>query len=200
MTINDDSRVVGSGIKNLDNLLQGLRLGDNVVWQVDDLNDYVHFAESYIAQSIKDGFKCVYIRFAVHRPVLTNRPGLTTIDVDPSTGFDYFSTTVHRIIDENGKRVCYVFDDLSDLVNQWATDELLANFFHFTCPYLFELDTVTYFALTRNRHAASTVARIRDTTQILLDLYHVDQQAYIHPLKVGIDILRNVYSSRDFRH
>ncbi|MDD5037733.1 MAG: PEP/pyruvate-binding domain-containing protein, partial [Dehalococcoidales bacterium] len=30
----------------------------------------------------------------------------------------------------------------------------------------------------------STIARIRDTTQILLDLYHVENQAYIHPLKV----------------
>ena len=63
-------------------------------------------------------------------------------------------------------------------MNCWRTS------FQFTCPYLFELDTVTYFALTRNQHSASTVARIRDTTQILLDLYHVDNQAYIHPLKV----------------
>jgi pyruvate,water dikinase len=184
MTNNPNSRTVGSGIKALDNLLQDIRFGDNVVWQVDNLNDYAHFAESFITQSIKDGFVCVYIRFAAHTPVLTPRKGLTIIDVDPSPGFDYFSTTVHRIIDEYGPRVCYVFDDLSDLVNRWATDELLANFFHFTCPYLFELDTVTYFALTRNQHSVSTIARIRDTTQILLDLYHVDNQAYIHPLKV----------------
>jgi hypothetical protein len=184
MTIKGDSRAVGSGIKTLDNLLQGIRLGDNVVWQVDNLNDYAYFAESFVTQSIKDDFKCVYIRFAAHKPVLTPRSGLTIIDIDPSLGFDFFSTTVHRIIDERGKRVCYVFDNLSDLVNIWATDELLANFFHFTCPYLFELDTVTYFALTRNQHSAGTIARIRDTTQMLIDLYHVDNQAYIHPLKV----------------
>ena len=55
MTINDDSRMVGSGIKNLDNLLQGLRLGDNVVWQVDNLNDYADFTESFVAQSINVG-------------------------------------------------------------------------------------------------------------------------------------------------
>ena len=175
---------MGSGIKTLDNLLQGLRLGDNVVWQVDNLKDYARFAESFIAQSILDGFKCVYIRFAKQEPLLNPRLGLTVVDVDPSPGFDFFTTAVHRIIEENGKKVCYVFDNLSDLVNKWATDELLANFFQFTCPYLFELDTVTYFALISNQHSASAVARIRDTTQILLDLYHVDSQAYIHPLKV----------------
>jgi hypothetical protein len=184
MTKKSDSREVYSGIKALDNLLQGIRLGDNVVWQVDNLDDYAHFAESFITQSINDGFKCVYIRFAAHTPVLTPRSGLTIVDVDPFLGFDFFSTAVHRIIDENGKRVCYVFDNLSDLVNKWATDELLANFFHFTCPYLFDMDTVTYFALTRNQHSTNTIARIRDTTQILLDLFHINNQAYIHPLKV----------------
>jgi pyruvate,water dikinase len=184
MKTGENSRTVGSGIKNLDTLLQGIRLGDNVVWQVDDLDDYLHFAEAFITRSIKDSFKCIYVRFADHQPVLAARPGLITINIDPSPGFDVFSTSVHRMIEENGKKVCYVFDDLSDLVTKWATDELLANFFQFTCPYLFELDTVTYFALTRNRHSAGTVARIRDTTQILLDLYHVDRQTYIHPLKV----------------
>ena len=184
MTANNNSGIIYSGVNALDDLLQGIRLGDNVVWQVDNLDDYTHFAKTFIAQSIKDGFKCIYIRFAAHPPILKPRSGLTIINVDPSPGFDFFSTAVHRIIDENGKKVCYVFDNLSDLVNKWATDELLANFFHFTCPYLFELDTITYFALTRNQHAAGTIARIRDTTQILIDLYHVGKQAYIHPLKV----------------
>jgi pyruvate,water dikinase len=178
------SDFVKSGLPQLDDLLQGLRLGDNVVWQGDNLDDYAYFSECFINQSIKDGYKCIYLRFAGHPPVLAARPGLTIINLDPSLGFDYFSTTVHNIIGGNGKKVCYVFDNLSDLVHEWATDELLANFFHFTCPYLFELDTVTYFALTRNQHSSGAIARIRDTTQILIDVYHVNDRAYIHPLKV----------------
>jgi pyruvate, water dikinase len=42
-----------------------------------------------------------------------------------------------------------------------------------TCPYLREQDTVAYFALTRGQHSHSAVARIRDTTQVLIDFYHV---------------------------
>jgi pyruvate, water dikinase len=184
MVTNSNSGIVYSGVTALDDLLQGIRLGDNVVWQVDDLDDYVRFSGSFISRSIHDGYKCIYIRFADHSPVLKPRAGLRVINVDPSPGFDFFSTAIHRIIDENGTKVCYVFDNLSDLVNKWATDELLANFFQFTCPYLFELDTITYFAVTRNQHSAGAIARIRDTTQILIDLYHVGTQAYIHPLKV----------------
>jgi hypothetical protein len=126
----------------------------------------------------------VYLRFAPHPPVLEPREGLTILEVDPDAGFDFFSAQVHHIIDDWGMETYYVFDSLSALVEEWATDELLANFFRVTCPFLAELDTIAYFALTRGRHAHSTVARIRDTTQLLIDVYHVDGQMYIHPLKV----------------
>jgi pyruvate, water dikinase len=181
---NGGQKTIGSGIAMLDDLLQGLRPGDNVVWQTEDLKDYIHFAGSFISRSLSDGLKCIYLRFASHEPVLASRPGLEIIEVDPAQGFDYFSAAVHHIIEKNGEGVNYVFDNLSDLVHKWATDELLANFFQVTCPYLFELKTVTYFALTRNQHSHTTVARIRDTTQLLLDLFHVNGKAYIHPLKV----------------
>jgi hypothetical protein len=178
------SKTIGSGLTPLDELLQGLRLGDNVVWQVERLEDYSYFAESFAKQMIRDGLDCVYLRFAPNPPILKQRPGLTTIQVDPSLGFDHFSGEIHRIIAERGRRACYIFDNLSALVNEWATDELLANFFQVTCPYLFEIDAIAYFAVTRGQHSHSAVARIRDTTQVLVDVYHVNGNAYIHPLKV----------------
>jgi hypothetical protein len=76
MSNKKDARIVDSGIKPLDELICGVRLGDNVVWQVDNLDDYAYFADAFINQSIKDGFKCIYIRFAAHKPVLKPRPGL----------------------------------------------------------------------------------------------------------------------------
>ena len=173
-----------SGIEALDEILQGLRPGDNVVWQVDNLEDYRFFVEPFAEEAIAEGRDCVYLRFAPHPPVLQPQPGLTVIEVDPSPGFDYFSREVHRIIEERGTDVYYTFDNLSALVVEWATDELLANFFQVTCPFLYELDTVTYFALTRGQHANTAVARIRDTTQILIDVFRVNGQIYIHPLKV----------------
>jgi hypothetical protein len=179
-----ESRTVTSGLAPLDQVIQGLRLGDNVVWRVDRLEDYVHFAEPFARQAIRDGRECVYLRFAPHRPILPEIEGLRTIAVDPQVGFDAFSGTLHGIIEAEGREVFYVFDSLSALVVEWATDELLANFFQVTCPFLFELDTVAYFALTRGRHSHRAVARIRDTTQLLLDVYRVDGSMYFHPLKV----------------
>jgi len=177
-------RSIASGLTALDQVLQGLRLGDNVVWQVDLLDDYRHFAEPFARQAIRDGRRTIYFRFAPHAPILPPLDGLETIAVDPHSGFDAFSGALHQIIAAEGKEVFYIFDSLSALVVEWTTDELLANFFQVTCPFLFELDTVAYFALTRGRHSHSAVARIRDTTQLLLDVYQVKGERYIQPLKV----------------
>ena len=43
-----------SGLLPLDKLLQGLRWGDNLVWQVDQLEDYPYFARAFVTQSIRD--------------------------------------------------------------------------------------------------------------------------------------------------
>jgi len=179
-----NSRIVTSGLAALDQVLQGLRLGDNVVWQVDRLDDYRHFAEPFARQAIRDGRRTIYFRFAPHDPILPSIDGLETITVNPHAGFDAFSGMLHQIIEAEGREVFYVFDSLSALVVEWATDELLANFFQVTCPFLFELDTVAFFALSRGRHRHSAVARIRDTTQLLLDVYQVKGEMYLQPLKV----------------
>lgn len=52
---------------------------------------------------------------------------------------------------------------------EWATDEMLANFFQVICPFVYEMECITYFALTRGKHSHTAVARIRDTTQVLVD-------------------------------
>lgn len=177
-------KTISSGIPALDRVIEGLRCGDNVVWQVDERDNYLRVVHPFVEKALEDGRPVVYVRFAPEPGIL--RPGsrLTCEEVDPRHGFDSFSAQVNKIIEEKGTRIFYVFDNLSSLVTEWATDELLANFFQVTCPYLHELDTVAYFALTRGRHSHSAVARIRDTTQVLIDLYHVRGELYIHPLKV----------------
>ena len=179
-----EPKAINSGIAALDEVLKGLRLGDNVVWQVDNLKDYSYFVEPFADQAIRDNGTCVYVRFAPHSPIIGPRPGLMIKKVNPRGGFDFFSAEAHRVIEKWAKKKFFIFDNLSALVEEWATDELLANFFQVTCPFLRELDTVAYFALTRGKHAHSAVARIRDTTQVLIDVYRIKGSMYMHPLKV----------------
>jgi hypothetical protein len=173
-----------TGLKGLDKILNDLRKGDNVVWQVDRIEDYKRFVQHYVTRAVKDGRKLVYMRFANHPPLIEKGVNASIYELDADAGFELFSTQVHNIIADEGKEAYYVFDCLSHLLSAWATDLMIGNFFMITCPFLYELDTVAYFALLRNEHSFKTIARIRETTQLLLDLYNFENHFYIHPLKV----------------
>ena len=173
-----------TGIDSLDTVLTGLEKGDNVVWQVDHIENFAAFVDPYVERAKQQGRRLVYMRFADHEPLVKPGSGIRIHNLDASSGFEAFTTQVHAIIAGEGKEAYYVFDCLSHLLDAWATDLMIGNFFMVTCPYLFELDTIAYFALLRNRHSFKTIARIRETTQLLLDLYNVEGKNCLHPLKV----------------
>ena len=174
----------GTGLPSLDRVLQGLRLGDNVVWQVDSVEDYVPFVEPFVSAALAAGRKLVYFRFARHAPLVSDARGAEVHRLSPAIGFESFTAEIHRVIEEAGPGAYYVFDCLSDLAADWYSDLMLGNFFMVTCPYLYDLDTVTYFALRRDSHSHEAVDSIRSTTQLLLDVFRRSGTLYVHPLKV----------------
>lgn len=175
---------VKSGIGSMDLVLDHIRLGDNVVIQVSKLADFSRIVEPFVTQAIQDGRNMVYIRFSNHEPLLTPRDGLKIYELDASEGFEIFTVALHDIITKEGLEAFYVFDSLSELQVRWSTDLMMGNFFCVTCPYLFELDTVAFFPVMRGHHDFATIARIQGTTQLLLDIYSDDENAYLHPIKV----------------
>jgi hypothetical protein len=174
---------VTTGISGLDEILNYLQMGDNVVMQVDDIADYKRFVGPYVEAALSQNQRVVYMRFANHPALLEPNKKIQVYKLNANKGFESFSTQVHNIVRNEGRDVFYVFDCLSDLLMAWATDLMIGNFFVITCPYLFELNTVAYFAILRSRHSFKTVARIRETTQVLLDVYNNKGKICVHPLK-----------------
>jgi hypothetical protein len=172
-----------TGLTGLDEILNGLRLGDNVVWQVDEIEDYRHFVLPFVHNAITEGRRVVYMQFADHEPLLEPSEHIKVYTLDAHTGFESFTTQVYNIATAEVKEVFYIFDCLSFLQSAWATDLMTGNFFVVMCPYLFELDTIAYFSIMRHSHSFKTVARIRETTQLLLEVYHPGGDYCVHPLK-----------------
>ncbi len=178
------SEKASTGYDGLDEILDGLRIGDNVVLKVDSIEDYRYFVGPFVDQALVSGKKVVYMRFGDHPPLVDPSPQVTTYEFDPRQGFESFASKVHKVITDDGPGAFYVFDCLSDLLSAWATDHMIGNFFRVTCPYLFDLNTVAYFALIRGHHAVRTLERIRETTQVLIDVFRHDDQIHVQPLKV----------------
>lgn len=175
---------IESGIPQMDEALDYIRLGDNVVWQVTRLEEFSAFVNPFVKQAIKDERNLIYIRFASHAPLVEEQEGVKIYEVELSHKFEKFTATIHNIIEEEGLDAFYVFDCLSELQVAWSTDLMMGNFFKVTCPFLFQLDTVAYFPIIRGRHSFQAIAKIRETTQLLLDVYGDGEECYVHPLKV----------------
>ena len=175
---------IKSGFPDMDSILDNIRMGDNVVWQVTDVEEFRFFAVPFVKQALLDKREVIYIRFAQHQPILDDLDGVSMVQFDPDDGFEAFTVAIHNEITRRGKDAFYVFDCLSELQSVWYTDLMMGNFFRVTCPYLFELDTVAYFPVLRGRHSFDAIARIRETTQLLLDVYSNEKWIYLHPLKV----------------
>ncbi len=173
-----------SGIPQMDERFDNIRLGDNVVWRVDDLEDFKLFVKPYVEQAIKDKRNLIYIRFASHEPFFEEMEGLKIVNVELSHRFETFTVAIHELIEKEGRDAFYVFDCLSELQTAWATDLMMGNFFQVTCPFLFILDTVAFFPLIRGKHSFKAIAKIRDTTQLFLDVYSDKKNVYVRPDKV----------------
>ncbi len=173
-----------TGLVGLDRVFRGILPGDNVVWQVDSIADFLPFVEPYCAHATAVGKRLVYFRFGDHEPLVPEDSAAEVHRFSVGDGFEQFITEIHRVIGAAGRRAVFVFDCLSTLAADWNSDRMLGNFFMLTCPYILDQESLAYFALLRGSHSAHAAVPIAETTQILLDVYRHHQRLYLHPLKV----------------
>ena len=172
------------GIPALDEILQGIVEGDNVVLQVDSIENYVPFVHAFSKNASKEGKDLIYFRFAEHIFLLPDNINAKIYDLNPEMGFEHFISQIIDIIDYHGYGACYVFDSLSELSVGWYSNPMLGNFFMLVCPYLYKLKTVALFALFRHHHDSKTFSDIQKTAQVIIDVYDENDDIYVHPLKV----------------
>ena len=173
-----------TGLRGLDAVLDGVARGDNIVWQIERLDDYLALVAPYAEAARGQRRRLIYFRFAEHPPLLAAEAGAEIHRPRPADGFDAFVDQVHGVIEAVGPEAMYLFDCLSVLAEAWQSDRMMANFFRLTCPRLFDLDTVTYFGVFRNAHEWTAMEVITDTTQFLLDVFHCRGRLYLRPIKV----------------
>ncbi|MFH1539393.1 MAG: PEP/pyruvate-binding domain-containing protein [bacterium] len=175
---------LSTGISGLDIMLKGLIPGDNIVWRIDSVEDYKFFLKPYCESAGNIGRKVVYFRFAEHEPLVPDDCGARRLTLNPEAGFEKFISEIHDTVRTTGRGAFYIFDCLSNLARHWYSDQMLGNFFMLTCPYLFDVEAIAYFALFRERHSSDAVLHIHETSQVVIDAFRHKEKLYLHPLKV----------------
>ena len=193
---------LSTGLDELDQLLRGLIAGDNVVWRVDHVEDYRAFVVPYCQYGAHSGRKVIYLRYANHPPLIEPEMfdgKVERYDLDPEIGFEPFLDAVHTIIENTPRGAYYVFDSLSNLAATWYSDQMLCNFFMLTCPYLFDRGDLAYFAVMRDSHSNEAVMPIRETAQVMIDVYGYQDSIYLRPVKTQQRFSPNMHTLHQWR-
>jgi hypothetical protein len=175
---------LSTGLPGLDAVLEGVRPGDNIVWQVDSIDDYLPFVTHFCIEANNGNKKLIYFRFADHPYLLPPEIKANVYNLHPENGIEVFIDEIFDVIEKMGTGACYVFDCLSELAVDWYSDRMLGNFFMVTCPYLYDYETATYFALLKNHHTPHAITAIHTTAQVVIDVYRNKGKLHIQPQKV----------------
>jgi hypothetical protein len=178
------AEILSTGLPGLDRVLTHLRPGDNVVWEVDGIADYLPVLGPLCSEASRLRRRLIYFRFARHAPLLGEECGAQIHVLNPEEGFERFLTEILDVIERAGPGAYYIFDCLSDLAGDWFSDRMLGNFFMITCPYLYELNTIAYFALQKNLHSFHATQSIFNTAQVIIEVFRQESRLFVHPMKV----------------
>lgn len=172
-----------TGLVGLDNILQNVREGETVVWEIIDGDDYAYFAERLAAEGIAEGRNVLYFRFSDHPPVLSEIAGLEIREMDLTEGFESFTVNVCNILEKQDPGTYFIFDCISDLQADWAADFMMRNFFKAICPIVKEMRGVSYCSIIPKRHSYDSIRQITEATDICINTVRGPEGIYVQPLK-----------------
>lgn len=169
--LNDGERLT-SGVPDLDDLLDGLILGDNVVWVSDDEEAVTCLEDALLAEALRRRQPCFYVT-AGDAAALRARldPDVTILDAGPRGPYNDPGVLATTII-EGGRGSppgCVVVDDLGTFTRRWGADRAVG-FFARVCPRLFDLGALAYWRAPRKELSRASVDRITQVTQCVLEI------------------------------
>jgi len=97
------SNTCNTGLPGLEKILNGVRLGDNVVFQVDGIEDYIKFATPFYKSALKAKKNLIYFRFAEHQSVIPEGVCKHVYELHPEAGFENFISEIFDVIEQFGK-------------------------------------------------------------------------------------------------
>jgi DNA-binding XRE family transcriptional regulator/quercetin dioxygenase-like cupin family protein len=164
---------VSSGVPDLDALLGGLILGDNVVWVVEDGTAARQLEDAFIKEVLARGETCFYVSAGPEPAKQQSRlgPGVTILDAR-ARGQHGDAAVLETAIVEGARAHSpgyVVVDGLVQFARRWGPAKAVA-FFSRVCPRLFDLGAVAYWRAPRAELGTSFIEQVTSVTQCVLEI------------------------------
>ncbi len=110
----------------------------------------------------------------------------------------HFRTALDRVEIEKGAGVRYVFDSLTGMQDVWGDENSTYKFFTYSCPRLYDLETVAYWVYEKEAHTPAFKANLRHITQVAVELNREGGDLVLKVVKLKGRFSRSVFLPKKY--
>lgn len=109
-----------------------------------------------------------------------------------------FRVALDRIEIEKGAGVRYLFDSLTGMQDIWGDENVTYKFFTYSCPRLYDLQTVAYWVLEKEAHTPTFKANLRHITQVAIELEKQNGELFLKVIKIEGRFSRSAFLPKHY--
>ena len=122
----------------------------------------------------------------------------SVMKVENPKDLSQFRVAMDRIEIEKGTGVRYVFDSLTGMQDIWGDENVTYKFFTYSCPRLYDLQTVAYWVLEKEAHTPSFKANLRHITQVAIELEKQNGELFFKVIKIEGRFSRSAFLPKHY--
>ncbi len=123
---------------------------------------------------------------------------IDVIRVENPMDVSQFTKVLNEVEEQKGEGARYVFDSMTGMQDLWDGESKTYRFFTYSCPRLYDLNTVAYWILEREAHTASFKANLKHVTQVVLEVSQIGGQLFLQVTKAENRYSPNMFKPQKF--
>jgi transcriptional regulator with XRE-family HTH domain/KaiC/GvpD/RAD55 family RecA-like ATPase len=122
----------------------------------------------------------------------------SVVKVENPKDLSQFRVAMDRIEIEKGAGVRYIFDSLTGMQDIWSDENVTYKFFTYSCPRLYDLQTVAYWVLEKEAHTPSFKANLQHITQVAIELEKQNGELFFKVIKIEGRFSRSAFLPKHY--
>lgn len=185
-TSNQNVSTLSTGVSAVDDLIDGVHIGDNVVVQLSGDAAVGLFADGFVAAVPAEQTLVVVHAGQMTLPALPDRTVVLdwtgTSAVSGAATAEEARAALAEAAATAGTHASFLFDSLTAIQDRWGEQAAL-DLFLWACPRLYRRRSVAIWLLDRQRHTPGFLTRLEDITQVVVNVHITGDQVELETIK-----------------